>query len=118
MEVSVAGLIHKRQTNDVSFFFFFFFFFFFSYFPQKKATTFHANCLQSRQSLFYDKKKKKKKNKGKKVQCHLLKILPRMLSVSSLSTLLTTFFVNEVLNLCALSYFEPSSCKYLSSHIW
>ena len=88
MEVSVARLI--QQTANV----------FFLVFPRKYPKTFHANFLQTRQCqlspietmlkhVFLEKKKIKKIRKQK--QCYLLKIVPRVLSVSNGSPLFTTF---------------------------
>ena len=64
------GQFSRLQIDDI----------FLIFFPRKKDLTFHANCLQTIcmicQSLFPGKNKKKNSS-----ICHLLKILPRVLSI-------------------------------------
>ena len=65
------GIFSKRQIDDI-----------FLIFPSKQDLTFHANCLLRRQFAWNVKScflGKIRKNISK---CHLLKILPRVLSVN------------------------------------
>ena len=64
------GCFSRWQTNNI-----------FLSFPRKQDLAFHANCLQWRQFAWTAKSCFLGKNKKNISVCHLLKILPRVLSV-------------------------------------
>ena len=79
------GIISKRRIDDI-----------FLIFPRKQDITFHANCLLRRQFAWNVISCFLGKNKKNVSKCHLLKILPRVLSVKESRSALFTINIHSL----------------------